>query len=505
MSQIRKQSLISSVVVYIGFAIGFLNTYLFTKEGGFTKPEYGLTGIFIAIATMMYGIANLGAPPYIYKFYPYYKDNLPRKQNDQLTIALLVSLAGFTLITIAGLVFKDLVIRKFGSNSPDFVKYYYYIFPFGLGLTLFTVLEGYAWQSRRSIMTNFLREVQFRLLTTLLILLTFAGLITNFGVFIKLFSFTYLALFFFLLIYLWAKGEIHFTLSISRVTKKFFKKIITFVSFLYTGSVVFIVSQSFDTIVIASTLKDGLAKVAIYTLAQNVASLIQAPQRGIISASLASLSRAWKDKDIKKINRIYHSSSINQLIFSIGMFCLIWLNFTDGIFTFHLQSGYVDARWVFFYIGIMRIIDMGTGVNAQIIGTSSLWKFDFFTGIILLFITLPLNYILTKYYFDVQGPAIANLISFTIYNSIRYLVLLRKYKMQPFTAKTFYCIVLGLACYYSCYFLFHKMQGFWPIVLRSSAFVLLYGSVVVWLRLSPDLLPMWQTLKKKMGIKKEDR
>ena len=135
MSQIRRQSIISSLVVYIGFAIGFFNTYLFTREGGFTQAQYGLTGIFIAIANIMYSFANLGMGAYIYKFYPYYQDNLSKKKNDQLSWALLISLLGFCLVIIAGILFKDLVIRKFGSNSPDLVKYYYYIFPFGLGLT----------------------------------------------------------------------------------------------------------------------------------------------------------------------------------------------------------------------------------------------------------------------------------------------------------------------------------------------------------------------------------
>jgi O-antigen/teichoic acid export membrane protein len=57
----------------------------------------------------------------------------------------------------------------------------------------------------------------------------------------------------------------------------------------------------------SSGLENGLAYAAIYTLAQNVASLIQAPQRGIISSSVGALSRAWKDKDMEKINR--HLSS----------------------------------------------------------------------------------------------------------------------------------------------------------------------------------------------------
>lgn len=109
MSQIRRQSIISSVMVYGGFALGFFNTYLFTKEGGFTKEQYGLTGIFIAIATLMFSFANMAMPSYIYKFYPYYNDNLDKKRNDILTIALVVSLTGFCFVALAGFYFRDLV------------------------------------------------------------------------------------------------------------------------------------------------------------------------------------------------------------------------------------------------------------------------------------------------------------------------------------------------------------------------------------------------------------
>ena len=248
---------------------------------------------------------------------------------------------------------------------------------------------------KKSVLTNFLREIQFRVFTTLLIVLSFTGVIASFDLFIKIYSFTFLAVALYCWCYLIYSKQITFTFSVSRVSKKFFKKIISLISFVYGGSLVFTISMVIDTIIIAAVLPNGLALAGIYTLAQNIASLIQAPQRGIISSSLGALSQAWKDKDMKRINRIYHSSSINQLIFSVGMFALIWLNFTDGVFTFHLQEGYIDARWVFFYIGLMRIVDMGTGVNSQIINTSTLWRFDFFTGVILLFINTS-----TKLYFN---------------------------------------------------------------------------------------------------------
>ena len=502
MSQIRRQSIISSLMVYVGFALGFFNTYLFTKEGGFTKEQYGLTGIFIALANLMFSFANLGMPSYIFKFYPYYQDNLEKKRNDILTWALLVSLIGFCFVVIGGIYFKDLIIFKFGKNSPEFVNYYYWIFPFGLGLTLYSILESYAWQQQKSIFTNFLREVFFRALTTILIICTFVGWLGKFDLFIKIYSLTYLITALFLLFYLLKNGNLHLTFKVSVVTKKFSKKILTLVKFIYGGTLVYAVAGVFDTILLASVSINGLAAVAVYSLAQNMASLIQAPQRGIISSSIAALSKAWKDKDQNRILNIYRQSSINQLVFAVGMFCLIWLNFEDGIFTFHLQSGYIDAKWIFFFIGLMRIVDMGTGVNAQIISTSTLWKFEFYTGIILLSLTLPMNYILTKYYFDVMGPAIANLFSFTIYNLIRFWYLKKKFNMQPFTLKSLYTIILGIVSFYVCFYLFDSYHGFIWLVIRSTCFIGLYGCGTILLKLSSDIIPVWNSFQKRLGMNK---
>lgn len=504
MSQIRKQSIVSSIVVYIGFAIGFFNTYLFTRQGGFSQGEYGLVGIFMAVANIMYSFANLGMSAYITKFFPYYNDNLPRKKNDMLTWALLFSLVGFCLVVVVGLYFKDVVIRKYGTNSPDFVRYYYYIFPFGLGLTFFSILEAYAWQLKRSVFSNFLKEVFFRLLATLLILLCFAGFITSFDLFIKLYSFTFLAVALILFADIILSGKASISFSVSRVTKKFFRKIATLVAFIYGGNLVFSISLVFDTIVIAAVLPDGLAMAGIYTLAQNIASLIQAPQRGVISSSVGPLSKAWKDKDMLKIERIYRSSSINQLLFAVAMFALIWMNFDDAVLNFRLQHRYLEAAWVFFFIGLMRIVDMGTGVNSQIIATSTLWRFDFITGIILLSLTMPLNYFFTKYYYGVTGPAIANLICLTLYNSIRYWFLFKKFRLQPFTVKSGYTILLGLGAFFICYFGFRHMHGFAGMTLRSALFITLFAIGVKLLDLSPDVKPVWQTLLKKLGVKKGD-
>jgi O-antigen/teichoic acid export membrane protein len=494
MSNIRRQSIISSVIVYFGFALGFVNTYLFTKEGSFTESQYGLVSTFIAIANIMLSFANLGMQSYIYKFYPYYKDNLPANKNDLLTWALVSSAIGFTIIVIIGFFIRDLVVQKYVTNAPDLVKYYPWLFPFGFGLTIYSVLEAYAWQEKLSVMTNFLREVLFRLFTTILIVFFFFGIIPMFDGFIKIYASTYILLALVLVAWLLITKRITFTFSISRVTRKYYKKILTLVSFVWSGGLVFTVANVFDTLVIAAVLPNGLAFAGIYSLAQNIASLIQAPQRGIISAAVAPLSRAWKDKDLDKIRRIYQRSSINQLIFSVAMFCIIFMNFYDGIETFSLKESYVYALPVFFYIGIMRILDMGTGLNAQIISTSIYWRFEFFTGLILLSLALPLNYFLTKH-LGVIGPAISNLIAFTIYNLIRCIFLWKKVKMQPFNSKTFLTVISGIICYTICYLIYNRFIGIEWIFARTITFILLYGASVYYLKLTPDLFHVMSAVR----------
>jgi O-antigen/teichoic acid export membrane protein len=500
MSNIRRQSIISSVVIYIGFAVGLLNTWFFTRQGNFTEAQYGLTTIFIAIAAMMTSIASMGMPSFIFKFYHYYNDNLPPRRNDMITWSLLVGSIGFIMVMVAGWFLKNLVVQKFGAHSPLLITYYYWIFPLGLGLTIYSVLEAYTWCLGKPVITNFFKEVQWRLLTTVLIVLFITNTIKDFDLFIKLFAFTFPGIAVSLFIYLLITKKIHFTFTVSKVSRRFFTKILALCTYFYGATLIFTLSQVFDTIVIASVLKDGTAKAGIFGLATIMTSVIQAPQRGIISASISHLSRAWKEKNMILLQKIYQRSSINQLIFACAIFLLIWMNFSDAINTFGLKVSYLDAGWVFFVLGLTKIIDMGTGVNSQIIATSNYWKFELFSGIILIIIMLPLTYILAKSY-GIIGPAIGSLVSITIYNIIRIIFLWKKFKLFPLTIHSLQTIVLAAACYGICYFAFSNMHGLAGILVRSIVFIFLYSAGSVYMKLSPDIYPVLQTIKKRLGIK----
>lgn len=497
-AQIRKHSIISSVVIYFGFLVGALNNFFFTKEGYFTTTEYGLTsGFFVPVATFIMSIACVGMPSYIYKFYPYYNDRLPVRKNDMLTISLVISVIGSLVVLIIGFALKWLFERKYSAESPLAVQYYYWMFPFGFGLTIYSVLEAYAWNLKKSVVTNFLKEVQFRLITTVLICLFIFRIIPNFDLFIKIYSFGYITIALTLLAYLMLKKKIFITFTFSSVSKKFSKNIFRFLLFVYPGSLILNLSMVFDSFVISSVSKQGLTGLAIYTFAQYLTSLIQAPQRGVQASATPYISKAWKDKNIGQIQNIYQRSSINMLIFASLLFILILANFGEAIRTLGLMGELLNGIDVFLLLGVTKIVDLGTGVNAPIIGTSKYWKFELTSGIILLLLMLPLNYYLAKK-MDINGPALANLISVVIYNGVRILFLWKKFRLFPFTRNSLYTLLLAAGTYSISWLLFHNLHGFPGLFARSIFMVVLFTGSVYYLNLTPDLKPVLASLVKRL-------
>jgi len=120
-------------------------------------------------------------------------------------------------------------------------------------------------------------------------------------------------------------------------------------------------------------------------------------------------------------------------------------------------------------------------------------------GMILAIMTLPLNYFLALR-LGAAGPAIADLVTFSLYNAIRWAFLYRKFNMQPFDRRTLYALVLAVACYAAVHPIFVNYHGFVWIVLRSVTYVVLYGAGVLLLRLSEDVIPVWNTVKKRLRL-----
>jgi len=497
MGSIRKQSIVSSILIYIGFLFGALNTYLFTKQGFFTPEQYGLTQAFIAINLVFFSLANLGSPALMSRLHPYYHEKLKDNENDLLSLVLKISFVGFILLCIGTIVFKPFFIRKFSGHSLLLVDYFYWTLPYTFFFLIYFMFETQSSINKKTILPNFLKETGLRLWITILILLFSASLI-SFPVFVELFSISYLILAIILGIYLHKIGKLHFTFRSSIVTKEKSTEIRKLLMYVYAGNVIFYVAQNIDVLTISS--QHGLESTAVFALSNYIASIITVPQRGLIPISMPHLASAWKNNDIKEIHRIYSRSSINLLILALFIFLNIWLNIDDLYNFLSLSPLFQTGKYVILIIGIKYIIDLGTGINSQILYASPNWRFEFTSGIVLLFLSVPLNYFLVKQY-DIIGAAIAGFIALTIYNTVRLIFIYKKFKLQPFSINSLYAIGAALLAFGITYFAFFWFHGFIAIIVRCFIFSVIFFLLVYYFKLTPDLKPVLESIKKRITRK----
>ncbi|WP_119080421.1 lipopolysaccharide biosynthesis protein [Chitinophaga alhagiae] len=484
MGIIRKQSLRSSVVTYIGFAIGALNAVLFNK---FVPAEvYGLTRIFFSSSLIFYAFASFGTATLLNKFYPYYRDYLPLKQRDLFGIVLIVSMVGFLLVTAGTIIFEGLIHRKY-QLAPLFLQYFYLLYPFAFFYMLFTLFENFSYNHYRSVFPIFLKEVTLRAVTTILIVLMVAGLFSSVQ-FIYAFSCLYAVIFIALIIYLRKERTLQFSFKTSSVTRRLAYRMTTFNLWIFGGSVFVAVQQNLDSILITST--NGLVGTAVLEFNTYVSNVIQVPQRSMIAIAVPILAKAWKDKDMEQIQRIYTRSSMTMLIFSILIFMLIWLNLESVYHILDLNPVYWTGRYIILFYGLGRIVELGAGVNGQIIGTSDMWRFDFVSNLVLIALSIPLNYYFIKT-LGINGPGIAQLIAISVFTIIRFTFLLRRYKMQPFSLKTLYVVLLGIAGWLVCAWLVTPENHYLRVILRSAIFAGIFLLPILVFGWSQDVTESW--------------
>ncbi len=488
MGIIQKQGVKSSFFIMIGFLIGAVNLLVLFPIF-FSKNDQGLVRAMLDIGATLSVFCTLGTLPVIYKFYPFYNHYLGPKKNELPFITLIINLIGFGILLIIGWQQKDFIIRKLGK-SPSLAQYFNYVYPYTFFLLIFYWLEAFAWGLRKGVYSNFLRETLIRILTTLLIV-AFGLKYIDLAVFLTFFSLLYVIPSLLLLINLIKSQQFSFkSLQISSVTRRLKGKMFSFALFVFAGQFFNLLARTNDTFLIVGLR--GLNDAAIFAIATYVSAILEIPQRSLNSISIPVLATSWKNKDFANIKNIYHKSVSNLLAIGLLLFGLIWLN-TDNLVNFlnwvsNKEAGGYDAiSKLIFILGLAKLIDLATGVNSQIIGTSNFWKFDFFTNLFYILLSLPLNYYLIKNY-NLEGLAYSNLIALCLYNSIRFLFLYKKFKLQPYTYKhgLFLLLSIGLIL------LVHQIPSVNNIVanifLQSSVFGISFYLLVSWINPAPEAL-----------------
>ena len=490
MGIVRKQSIQSSIFIYIGFAVGAFNLWLLPHI--LTTEQFGLLRVLINVCSLLAAVCALGMQPVITRFYPYF-DNGKNHKNDLLSWAFLVALVGFLLAVAGTLLFKDLIIRKFEGNAGLFLDYFYLIYPFTLFMLFYGLLERVAWSRQFTVLASFLRESGVRLFTSIIVVVLALQWI-NFSGFITLYALQYMVVFLILAYFLFVRKKSGFVFKVSRTTRHLYKQMRTYALYVFGGGIFIMIEQHFNTILLGS--HESLTTAGVFDIAFFMATLILVPKRSMQSAASATIAKAWKERDTGRIERLYKKSAATLLIAGLVIFGLIWLNL-DDIFRLY-KPEYRAGKYVVLLVGLANLTDLGTGLNQDILINSKIWRLNFVLNVSLIILFLVVTYLMVLH-FGMMGSAYSFIISISLYNLMRFLLIWWKFNMQPFSVKTIFVLLAALVAYFVAADLLPQTTSvFLNMALRSLIFLAIFGGIVIWGKLSDDVTELLAIVKSRL-------
>ncbi len=481
MGVLLRQSFWSTLVIYFGVILGFINSIILFPSYLNTE-QIGLIRQIISASTLLIPITTFGVNSAYNKFYPFFKDNISGK-SEFFSYNFFIVIFSYVITLLIIFIFFDHIKFVFNQKSNLFIDYFYVVYYILFILSISTLFESYLRARYDTVMSNFVNGVSNRFFTAITILLLSQSII-NFNELVNLQIAIYSFGLLLLIYYSNKKDNISFTFKFPEL-KPYFKKILNFSSYAFLGSFSNIIVLNVDVLMVTSLL--GLSQTGVYTTAFYIGMIIEIPRRAISQISIPFISENIKNQKIKKIESYYKEISLHQTIIGVLFYLLVIINI-DYIFNLIPNSeNFISGKNVVYVIGFSKLIIMFFSFNSEIISLSKYYRFTVVTIIILAIISIILNLILIPIY-GMIGAALASFISLLIFNLIKHIFIKLKMKISPFSINTLKVILIGIILFTIDYYLMPALSNdFLAILLKSAVTTTLYLSIIYLLKISPKL------------------
>jgi O-antigen/teichoic acid export membrane protein len=151
-----------------------------------------------------------------------------------------------------------------------------------------------------------------------------------------------------------------------------------------------------------------------------------------------------------------------------------------------LPASFSKAIPVVYIISIGSFINIFTGVNSGIIYYSKKYKIGLIVLFAIFILTTSLNFILIPIH-GIIGAAIATTVGIIIHNVAKFLIVLKKFKLNPFTIKVFRIFPIIIICLILDFVIPHLDSKYLDFILRNLLFVTLLTIVVTYFKLFPEI------------------
>lgn len=485
MSVIAKQSVLNSIVKYVGVLLGTINV-LFIYTLCFSEEQIGQLRYIQETAILLTTFFSLGVGNLTVRYFPAFRSD-DKKHNGFLGLLVFVNFVGL-LLFLGFLLFSDLL------QSVSFSENKWAIAVILACIMFINLFTAYASNFQKIVVPELFNNLLIKIGLPVLALLLYGGYLGYDSVIVGL-QIVYMIALVGMVFYLAYLGLFNLQWSSIVKPRASWKEMRTYMIFGLLGGVGSVFASRIDIIMI--TEFTDYANSGVYTIALFIASVVGLPMNSVRAITGPIISQKIKDKKIEDVDSIYKKSSINLFMLGALFFILIMVNLSDVFAIMPNGEKYAWGASVVLIIGIAKLFDLLTSVNGEIILYSKYYKYTTYFILIMSVINISANLILIPKY-SIAGAAAATLISLVVYNVIKLLFIKNKMGIQPFSINTFKLVLISMAVFVVMYFVPMPDNAFVSIVLRSIGVVVLFALAIYRFKISEEALDLWQKISQKI-------
>lgn len=475
MGIVLNQSFKNTIVLFLGFTIGGINT-LFLYTNFLQDDYYGLLTFLLSTANIILPLLVFGMQHTIIKFFSAYKTKL--EQDEFLTSALFLPILIIVPLGIVGGLAYEFIADWLSQENIIIKKYTYLIFTVAIFMGYFEVF--YAWSKIRmqSVFGNFIKEIFARISATFLLLAVYFELITQ-TEFIYALVIVYFIRMVVMMLYAFSiyNPTFVFKLPIN------FKEILSYSFYIIMAGSAAGILLEIDKFMIPQ-LKQ-IAEVAYYSVGIYIASVVGIPSRAMQQIINPITAKDLNANNLDEVENLYKKSSINLLVAGGLLFLLINLNVKD-LYILIDKPQYSVGVLIVLLISISELYKLALGTNGAILTNSKYYKMFFYFSVGMALSVIFLNKWLIGL-LGIDGAALATLIVVLVFSTIKIIYIQKKLNMQPFTSNTIVVLLLILILFFGFYFWNFSFHPLLNIILKTVLLSIIYLMIVVKLNVSQDI------------------
>tara|TARA_R110002050_G_scaffold16019_2_gene49026 strand:+ start:126449 stop:127912 length:1464 start_codon:yes stop_codon:yes gene_type:complete len=474
MGIVLKQSVNNTIITYIGFAIGAINTlFLYTRF--LTDEYYGLVGVILSASAVLMPLLAFGVPNTLVKYYSGFKNQ--EVTDGFLTLMLLLPLLLILPIAAVSYFAYDAIGNFLAKENPIVKGYVWYIFLIGMAMAYFEVFYAWARVHMKSVFGNFMKEVFVRIGITLLLIFVYFNWITV-DTFLIWLVVLYMLRMVVMKIYAYRLRMPVITFEFPKNSKV----ILQYSALIILGGSAAVVLLEVDKVMINQFIK--IENVAYYSVAIFIATVIAVPSRAMHQIAYPLTAEILNNKDTVGLKNLYQRSSLTLFIVSGLIYVLIIVNLKDLYLL--LPKEYGNGFGIVFLIGLAKVYDAILGNNNAILYNSDYYKTLLVMGVFLAFMTIIFNLWLIPAY-GLLGAAIASFSALFIYNTVKLIFVKIRFGILPFTIEMFMTMGVLVLLSFGFYFIEFSFHPILNIIIKSVLIGFIYLWILFRFKLSEDV------------------